>query len=70
MSGTNIGGQKAHATMKEHMGELAYKEYITAAGRKGGQAIAKTPRGFAADHERARTAGSKGGKSPRKKRDE
>jgi general stress protein YciG len=56
MAGTLEGGKKAAQTNKERYG----KEFYANIGRKGGQN--GHTGGFAADPERARLAGSIGGK--------
>ena len=43
-------------------------DYYQRIGRLGGIAPRSAPRGFAADRERARAAGRKGGATPRKSR--
>lgn len=65
MPGNKIGGKKAAATNKERYGE----DYYVRMGAKGGKAPNKSPKGFAANRELARTAGAKGGRiSKRTKR--
>ena len=56
MAGTKAGGIKAAKTNKRKWGRKFYAEI----GAKGGKAC--VPKGFAADPERARRAGAKGGK--------
>lgn len=62
MPGTKIGGQKAAKTNKERHGE----DFFRIIGSKGGQQTPSKPRGFAANHELARVAGSLGGKKSRR----
>jgi general stress protein YciG len=57
MSGTAAGGLKARETNKERYGTDFYKVQ----GKKGGSTSTKKPKGFAANPERARLAGKKGG---------
>ena len=56
MAGNKIGGVKAAATNRKKYGDNFYANI----GAKGGRAC--VPKGFAADPERARRAGAKGGK--------
>ena len=61
MGGSKSGGLKAAQTNRERYGEDFYKVQ----GAKGGKAYVKgvsPPKGFAADPERARLAGAKGGR--------
>jgi len=60
MAGTAEGGRKAALKNKELYGEDFYRIQGAIGGR------AKVPKGFALDKERARTAGSKGGKISRR----
>ena len=62
MSGTRLGGQKCAKTNKYLYGDDFYKKIGTKGGRSGGP-----NRGFAANPELARTAGSKGGKKSHRK---
>ena len=57
MAGTIEGGRKAAATNRLRHGEDFYKRI----GGKGGSADYEGQRGSAANRERARTAGAKGG---------
>lgn len=57
MSGNKEGSKKAVATVLAKNPNF-FKEI----GRKGGSAITDKPKGFAADHERARIAGARGGR--------
>jgi general stress protein YciG len=57
MSGNRIGGLKAAQTNKERYGEDFYGQL----GTLGGSAAYKGKKGFAANKERARLAGRKGG---------
>lgn len=57
MSGNSEGGKKAAAKNKRLYGDNFYKQI----GQLGGKAPKSTPSGFAADPERARRAGQKGG---------
>ena len=57
MSGTQIGGARAAKTNKLRHG----KDFFKRIGSIGGKAVTKKPKGFAADPERAREAGRKGG---------
>lgn len=59
MSGNVSGGRKARETNKKLYG----KDYYTRLGRMGGSTPTTTPKGFAADREKARLAGQKGGRS-------
>lgn len=56
MAGTRIGGKKTERTIKQRHGRDFYQRM----GRKGG--IKSRGGGFAADKERARTAGAIGGR--------
>lgn len=56
MSGTTAGGKKAALKNKKLHG----KNYYAEIGRKGGQ-VKGILKGFAANRERARIAGKKGG---------
>ena len=70
MSGTKAGFKKARQTMidRHHGGsEERYMEWMRAKGSKGGKTPTKTPKGFAANPELARTAGSLGGTISRRK---
>ena len=58
MSGTKVGGVKARETNYKIHGTDFYKRI----GRMGGKAGDPTNKGFASNIERARKAGSKGGK--------
>ncbi len=58
MSGTKTGGIKARETNYKIHGTDFYKRI----GRMGGKAGDPTNKGFASNIERARKAGSKGGK--------
>ena len=60
MSGSRSGGLKASETNKKKYGKDFYKNI----GRKGGKAC--VPKGFAANLELAKRAGSKGGKISRR----
>ena len=60
MSGTIEGGRKAAATNKKEHGEDFYKRIGQIGGRNGHTG------GFAADPERARRAGAKGGRKSRR----
>lgn len=57
MSGTLVGGHKAAKTNKLRHGNDFFKRI----GSMGGRAVTNKPKGFAADPERAREAGRKGG---------
>jgi len=63
--------EKLHTTMVARLGsEEAYAQYIRDRGAKGGRKKAfelKSPKGFAANKELARTAGAKGGSAKAKK---
>jgi hypothetical protein len=63
MPGTKIGGIKAAATNKAKYGE----DFYVRNGAKGGSAPYKSPRGFAANKEIARSAGRLGGTISRRK---
>lgn len=54
-------------TLIKKMGEKKYKQWRKEIGAKGGTAQYKGKKGFAANPELARTAGSKGGKNRGKK---
>ena len=65
MAGTARGGKRAAQTNKERHGEDFYQrigKLSNASWEKNG----RKPRGFAANHERARAAGRKGGLKSRK----
>lgn len=62
MAGNVTQGKNAAKTNKRLYGEDFYKRI----GSKGGKAITKKPRGFAANPELAKEAGRKGGKNSRK----
>ena len=55
MSGTRIGGKKAAETNKKRHGKTFYVDIGRMGGKNGHTG------GFAADHERAKIAGRKGG---------
>jgi len=57
VAGTKLGGLRAAKTNKERHGADFYQKL----GQKGGIAETKTPKGFAANRERASEAGRKGG---------
>jgi general stress protein YciG len=59
---TRGNGKLAEKTMIERMGLEAYKEFIKKRGTLGGTAPYKGKKGFAANPERARQAGKRGGK--------
>lgn len=58
MSGTKEGGKKTAKTNYDRYG----KDFYSKIGKKGGSAEYKGLRGFAANKELAKQAGSKGGK--------
>lgn len=60
MSGTKAGGKKTAETNKRLHGSDFYAKIGAKGGRNGHTG------GFAADHERARIAGAKGGKKSRR----
>lgn len=66
MAGTKEGGIKAAKKIKEKYGKDHYKKI----GSRGGQKTAESGKlleiGFASDRERARLAGSKGGRASRR----
>lgn len=62
MAGTKVGGQRAAATNKAVYGEDFYKRIGSMGGKKPYAGL----RGFAADRERARMAGQKGGRMSRR----
>lgn len=62
MAGTKAGGLKAALKNKERYG----KDFYRMIGSKGGQQKPSKPRGFAADKELARVAGTKGGRISRR----
>jgi uncharacterized protein len=66
MAGTLAGGRKAAQTNKDRHGSDFYKRIAAIGGSKG--AKDGTIKGFAADRERARTAGRKGGQVSRRNR--
>lgn len=61
MAGTKAGGQKARETNYQRHG----KDFYVEMGRKGGS-VCGTLKGFAADLERAKRAGQKGGKKSKR----
>ncbi len=62
MSGTVSGGRKARETnLKKHG-----KDFYRIIGSRGGQAATNKPKGFAANRELARKAGSIGGRKSRR----
>lgn len=61
MAGTKAGGQRAKKTNLERHG----KDYFADIGSKGGR-VRGVKKGFAADPERARLAGIKGGARSRR----
>lgn len=62
MSGTLEGGKKAAITNLAKHG----KDFYARIGRMGGCTISEKKKGFAADPERARWAGSIGGKKSKR----
>lgn len=62
MSGTKVGGKQAAATNKLRYGADFYRTI----GKLGGLQTKSTPAGFAADRERAKWAGRKGGLKSRR----
>ena len=62
MAGNKIGGRKAAATNIARHGKDFYKRL----GHLGGSVVTDKPKGFAADHERARLAGMAGGRKSKK----
>lgn len=62
MSGTLEGGKKAAITNLAKHG----KDFYARIGSKGGSTISEKKKGFAADPERARWAGSIGGKKSKR----
>lgn len=62
MSGTIEGGKKAAIINMAKHG----KDFYARIGRKGGCAISDKKKGFAADPERARWAGSLGGRKSKR----
>lgn len=64
MPGTISGGKLAAQRNKERYGEDFYKRI----GSRGGSKKTETPKGFAADRERASWAGRKGGMISRRKK--
>lgn len=63
MSGTVVGGKAAAQTNKQKYGQDFYKNI----GAKGGS-VNGVAKGFAADRERARRAGAKGGSISKRNR--
>lgn len=57
MAGSKLGGLRAAKTNRERHGDDFYQNI----GAKGGKAETRTPKGFAADRDRASQAGRKGG---------
>lgn len=62
MPGNREGGLKAARTNKKRYGE----DFFRMIGSKGGQAKTSKPKGFAADRQRAKEAGHKGGRRSRR----
>lgn len=59
-------GKLAEQTMIARMGLEGYKEFRKHIGRLGGKAGDPTNKGFASNRERARLAGSIGGRASRR----
>lgn len=57
MPGTRAGGAKVALVIKKKYGEDFYKRI----GQKGGRVLTDKPKGFAANRELAKIAGSRGG---------
>lgn len=70
MAGNRQGGLKAYQTMKERLKAqgMSIEQHFREIGRKGGMAETITPKGFAADRDRASRAGQKGGKVSKRKK--
>lgn len=62
MSGNRLGGERAARTNKAKHGS----DFYIRIGRKGG--AAKVKKGFALDHDRAVSAGRKGGQISKRRR--
>ena len=66
MAGNKIGGLKAKNTIEMKYGH----DFWSVTGSKGGRRTMKDgcrPKGFAADRDRAKRAGAKGGKRSKRK---
>lgn len=63
MAGTKEGGLKAYKTNIQKRGKNFYREI----GRLGGRVYTTKPKGFAANPERAKLAGAKGGARGKRK---
>lgn len=64
MAGNRQGGLKAAKTNKDLYGKDWYRQI----GKMGGEADYNGKKGFAADRQRARIAGEKGGRTNRRRK--